>query len=65
MEDRGSYFSKEEYIPLPLDFVSKDFCFKKQFSKMILKHFVFLSFKKIVFHVPMIIMHAHIIYQKL
>ena len=28
MEDYGSYFSKEEYIPLPLDFVSKDFYFK-------------------------------------
>ena len=32
MEDRGSYFSKEEYIPLPLDFVSKDFYFKIVFK---------------------------------
>ena len=62
MEDRGSYFSNEEYDPLPLDFVSKDFYFKTVFRKTILKHFVFLCFKKIVFHVPMIIIHAHIIY---
>ena len=28
MEDRRSYFSNEEYVLLPLDFVSKDFYFQ-------------------------------------
>ena len=41
MEDCESYFSKEEYVPLPLDFVNKDFYFKIVF-KNDFKTFCFL-----------------------
>ena len=58
----GVIFQKEEYVPLPLDFISKDFYFKTIFKDPDFKNiFIFLFFKKIVFHVSMIIMHAHII----
>ena len=42
MEDRGSYFSKEEYVPFTLDFVSMVFYFETVFKKLILKTFYFL-----------------------